>query len=210
MPKKSGSHKRKAEILEPRKRILIVCEGEKTEPNYFKKLCGKLRLQAVDVEIEGKECGAAPINVVEHAIKKAQIKNSNKVAYDEIWCVMDVEIPQHETLDKAIGKIVKKRKFNIALSNPCFEYWYILHFEKTSKNFIDTDELLGYLKKNHIQGYDKGSKDVFGLVYDKTDDAIENAKSVIREQQYDEDLRKANPSTRVHLLVESLIKMGSE
>ncbi len=51
-------------------RVLIVCEGEKTEPNYFKELRTHFRLNSVNIEIEDNTSGSAPINVVNHALKK--------------------------------------------------------------------------------------------------------------------------------------------
>src|SRR3954452_4619238 len=45
-------------------RILIVCEGGKTEPNYLRELKGSLGLTNADVEICGDECGSDPASVV--------------------------------------------------------------------------------------------------------------------------------------------------
>lgn len=48
---------------------------------------------------------------------------------DEIWCVFDVESPKsHPNLLNAIA-LAKKNGINLAISNPCFELWLILHFE---------------------------------------------------------------------------------
>jgi hypothetical protein len=54
----------------PRASILIVCEGEKTEPSYFKALRVALRLQTAEVEVCGKECRSDPLKVVEYAIQR--------------------------------------------------------------------------------------------------------------------------------------------
>jgi len=56
----------------PRKCVLIVCEGSKIEPAYFKGLCGKLRLHSAEARICGEECGNAPVSVVEFALQEAQ------------------------------------------------------------------------------------------------------------------------------------------
>ena len=65
---KSKQNKRKARDLSsldrrsrhqrPRKSILIVCEGQATEPNYFKSLRRELRLSSVEVQIEGEGVAA--------------------------------------------------------------------------------------------------------------------------------------------------------
>ncbi|GAJ11204.1 unnamed protein product, partial [marine sediment metagenome] len=84
----------------------------------------------VDVEIVGE--GAAPITVVNSAIKlreeRKQIasKSLTKAEYEVIYCVFDVEAPTpHESLANAVSK-AKDNKLEVILSNPCFEYWYIL------------------------------------------------------------------------------------
>ena len=54
--------------------VLIVCEGKKTEPYYFRELARssglstrQVQTEAADITIDGN-CGSAPKNVVEHGI----------------------------------------------------------------------------------------------------------------------------------------------
>ena len=71
-------HKRKAKAaktLERRKskrssyeKILIVCEGEKTEPYYFDDLIQYHKLNTANVEIDGS-CGSSPKSVYDHALR---------------------------------------------------------------------------------------------------------------------------------------------
>ena len=49
-------------------RILIVCEGSKTEPNYFREIRTAHRLHTANVEVQPSELGSAPIQVVEYAL----------------------------------------------------------------------------------------------------------------------------------------------
>ena len=60
------SDERVENVLEERKYYLIVCEGEKTEPNYFKAFQKHLppKIQTIKIVGEGKNT----INVVESAI----------------------------------------------------------------------------------------------------------------------------------------------
>ena len=48
-------------------RVLIVSEGSKTEPNYFKEIRAYFRLLTANVEVRPSEFGTAPIQVVEYA-----------------------------------------------------------------------------------------------------------------------------------------------
>ena len=43
--------------------VLIVCEGEKTEPYYFKELRDDLQLNTANIEITGDTGGSSPGNV---------------------------------------------------------------------------------------------------------------------------------------------------
>jgi len=212
--RKIDDYKRREAFKEPRKSILIVCEGEKTEPIYFKALKERLRLIMVDVEIVGE--GAAPITVVNSAIelreerKQIASKSLTKTAYEIIYCVIDVEAPQpHGSLTDAVIK-AKDNKLEIILSNPCFEYWYILHFRKTSAPFNTSQDAKSALRREH-HTYSESDTTIFNVVYPKTSDAIKHSKEVLQEQHNDaEDLSDCNPSTHVHKIVEYLQNMSQK
>lgn len=202
------SLKRK-EGTKERKSVLIVCEGKKTEPIYFNSLYKKLRLKLTDVKVVHK--GSAPISIVNHALglKKereivAKQSGSLKVEYEKIYCVMDVD--RHESLPRAINK-AHANKMEIVLSNPCFEYWYILHFTKTGRPFHNGKEVVRELKKYH-QEYEKNDESFFEVLHPKnTTKAIRHAKQILREQhQNSKDLTKCNPATHVYKIVEFLQK----
>jgi alcohol dehydrogenase class IV len=74
------------------KAFLIVTEGEKTEPNYFRALKKHLQLSNADVEVFHPPA-TDPISLTDEAIKlcnerarKAK-KDSWSVEYDEVWVV---------------------------------------------------------------------------------------------------------------------------
>ncbi len=200
-----NDYKRRKASREPHKSILIVCEGKKTEPIYFNALKKRLRLIMVDVEIVGE--GGAPITVVNRAIarreerKQIAKKSLTKTEYEVIYCVVDVDT--HETLDQAIDK-ARGNEICVILSNPCFEYWYILHFRKTSAPFNSSQDVKSALREEHPD-YNESDTTIFNVVYPKTSDAIKHSKEVLKEQHNDaEDLRDCNPSTHVHKIVEYL------
>jgi hypothetical protein len=200
---------RRKEGAKERKSVLIVCEGKKTEPIYFNLLQKKLRMKLTDVEVVHRN--PAPISVVNHAIKLkkeraivAGQKDSSKVEYEKVYCVMDVD--KHESLLRAIDK-AGANEMEVVLSNPCFEYWYILHFIKTGKSFHDGGEVVSELKK-YYNAYTKSDEAIFGIIYPQTAKAIRCAKQVLREQhQNSKDLTKCNPATHVYKVVEFLRKM---
>lgn len=206
------SYRRREPQIEPRESLLLVCEGEKTEPNYFRFLRERLRLASVEVEID-RESGGAPISVVDRAIELRERRERNassstvQAEYDMVYCIMDVEAPlPHPSLDQAIDK-AKGNGLVVILSNPCFEYWYLLHFEKTATLMNSNDQLIRALK-DHVQSYTKGGSEIHELVFPKTDDAIRHATQIIREKMYGQNLKNCNPSTHVHRVVKKLKRLS--
>lgn len=163
----------------------------------------------VNVEVVGT--GAAPITVVGHAVELKKEKqriakrSTTEVEYDIIYCVIDVEAPTpHQSLSRAVNK-ARGNGLEVILSNPCFEYWYILHFKKTSAMFNRSRDVKSALRRRHHPAYSESDTTIFDVVYPKTSDAIKHSKEVLREQHNDaEDLRDCNPSTHVHKIVEYL------
>lgn len=65
-------------------RLLIVCEGRKTEPNYFTWLLKKWNLTTV--QAVAPIAGSAAISVVDYAVERKKLGD-----FDEVWCVFDRE-----------------------------------------------------------------------------------------------------------------------
>ncbi len=80
--RKNASLKRESARQKSYDVMLIVCEGSKTEPNYFSELREDLRLSSAYVDIVGDGVGSAPINVVEYGFEKY-------LDYDIVFCVFD-------------------------------------------------------------------------------------------------------------------------
>lgn len=201
-------HRRKAKRASY-DRVLIVCEGEKTEPNYFKEIRTHFRLKSVNIEIEDNTSGSAPISVVNNALKKYKKTKD----YDRVYCVFDKDT--HPTYDQALDKISRARlakghKIIAAQSVPCFEFWILLHFEYTTGSFSATGKasfctsVINKIKaKNYIPDYEKGAKDLSPILIPRLDCAISNAKKV-EQFHIDSYTETDNPSTKVHELVEYL------
>ncbi len=209
------SYSRSAGQRRPRQCVLIVCEGVKTEPLYFEALRVQLGLTMVEVEIEGE--GEVSITVVEHALanreqRKREVKKAKpmelwaKPPFDEVWCVFDVEgvTENKQSLHRAVDK-AKANNLNLAVSNPAFEYWYLLHFKSTTQPFADASEVKTALRKV-MPDYEK-NQNILPKIYDRTNEAISRAKEVARHAPPNDPF--PNPSTSVFKLVESLQAMSS-
>ena len=181
---------------------MIVCEGSETEPNYLIGLREHLRLNPANVIIQSCPCGSDPVSIVEYALNKHKCND-----YDRIYCVFDKE---HTNYKDALNKIESNFKNNMSIyaitSVPCFEYWFLLHFKKSTKPYQQTakksagDQLKSEIKK-YIKNYHEADKDIF----EKTKKHLETA--IARAKQIDESQIKAgtdNHSTKVYQLVKYL------
>jgi hypothetical protein len=201
--------RRKKSYKNARDIILIVCEGKATEPNYFKSLRSQLRLSTIEVEIRGEECGSAPINVIDYALelRHAAARDKTRLPFDTVWCILDVEQPEkHKSIDDAYIK-GRDNGLTVVLSNPCFEFWYLLHFVKSCAGFNKNSDVIRSLKQ-YIKNYTKNQKTTFSIVYPLTKSAINNSIAVISEKQWGLKLINCNPSTHMHIIVDYLLRVA--
>ena len=96
--RKNKTHiKRFQRNLTPKKVILIVCEGEKTEKNYFNRLKNFLNMSNVNVSIVPSPHSLPPL-----VVKYAKQKTNEMNEYDEIYCVFDRDT--HTDFDDVLQK----------------------------------------------------------------------------------------------------------
>ena len=94
----------------------------------------------------------------------------------------------------------RKNDVNLAISNPCFEYWLLLHFEPCVAPLTSYADVRHRLTR-HVPGYDK-CRLRFGDFAPGVDDAVQRARSRC-EAVGSEHAR--NPSTGVWALVQQVI-----
>lgn len=189
-----GYSKRKVNTREIRQRFLIVCEGEKTEPSYFKRF--RVPKNVVIVDVQG--LGENPSRLVSSAEELASQED-----YDQVWCVFDRDDWSPQDFNRAIAK-AKKLKYGVAYSNEAFELWYVLHFEFLNTGIPRKD----YCKKlTTLMGkkYEKNSPTIYDDLVEHQSVAIKNAARLL-SQYSPANPGKDNPSTTVHLLVQALTK----
>lgn len=150
----------------PYDRMLIVCEGAKTEVNYFLAMRREHRIPSADIEIVHSEYGTEPIQIVEYA--EARFKETK--AFDRVYAVFDRDdhLTYHNALMKAEaldGKLKndddKKVPFKAVPSVPNFEFWILLHFRDVLA-FMPRQEVYQVLHQpGHYPTYAKNSLTVY-------------------------------------------------
>ncbi|RZS94079.1 RloB family protein [Cuneatibacter caecimuris] len=221
MPKKAGTEewrkKRRQEYLEMKMyRYYIFCEGQETEPKYFrgfKKLIEKNPIYRDMVLIEIEPCQAETMRVLgmaEDYVKK------NKIKKGQIWCVYDKDSfpPKHfnGVVERAesLNKENLELQYHTAWSNECIEFWFLLHFAYyTANNHRSeyTTFLNNKFKELGIGKYQKNMDDIFNILMEKGSPklAIRYAKHIIKNGQGKKPAEIA-PGTKVYELVEELVK----
>lgn len=207
MARKPKSSKRKKAEKEPYDKVLIVCEGEKTEPHYFQEIQSHYQISSLNIVIDGNS-GSNPSSVVNHAKALAKKEEKRGSPFDKVYCVIDRD--NHPCYDSALAQIKAQKGdvFQSAHSVPSFEFWLLLHFEYTTRGYVSQKgssvgaQVLSDLKKQEgMSKYDKGEKGTFKLLFDRLETAKTNAaRGLVAAERNDTD----NPSTHVHLLVDYL------
>jgi len=193
-------------------KVLIVCEGKKTEPNYFKGLRDCYRLNSANIDIT-HDRGSAPKNVLKKAEQRYREEKDKGIPFDRVYCVFDKDT--HTSYQDTLQTIEQKRTKNTFFaitSVPSFEFWLLLHFEYTASPVLGItgrksagDQVLAKLKQ-YIPDYQKAEKGHFIALKDQLPFAIANARRVCQTAEKNET---DNPSTQVHVLVEYLQSLAT-
>lgn len=109
-----------------RKLCIIATEGAKTELQYFTLF--KTANAVISIKcLKGKHA-SAPRQVLERMkkhLQAAQLRSS-----DEAWLVIDKDAWSDEDISELHRWSTTDERFGLAVSNPQFEYWLLLHFEE--------------------------------------------------------------------------------
>lgn len=176
-----------------RKMFVVATEGKKTEPEYFEMIDGTESVVKVKC-LRGH--GNTPQQVL--AKMKKFLKSEGLREGDEAWLVVDRDQWNPSDLDKLYQWSRTAGKYGLAVSNPCFEYWLLLHFESGSR--IGAAECTRRLKR-HLTDYDKGIDP--RKLGPRIHVAIERAKAI--DSPPCADWPHCEGSTTVYRLVERIL-----
>jgi hypothetical protein len=194
----------------PKLRILAVSEGAKTEGLYLSLFVRELRAANVQIDVLGRECGSDPLTVVEFARERFLSDRG----YDLCYCVIDRD--NHPVarfnaalqMANALNSRFKNRAFISIVSDPCIEFWFLLHFVFCRAPFVRqgaksrADCAIAALKV-HLPRYSKNDREGLSGLIPLTDQAIENAKLAVVDALA---TGESNPSTNVHEMISRIIE----
>lgn len=204
-PRDSGSFRRTAGQKPPRSITLIVCEGE-TEQEYFAAARIQYGLTTAEIVLAENTKGAAPVSVV----ACAEAKCTERGGYDRIYCVFDRN--GHESFGRArermatlAGRKNKPLDIREAISIPCFEFWLLLHYEKTDAPFNHCADVIERLRKK-LPGYEKAEATIAKQLTPRLKEAVENAAWVENRAERN----GYNPYTSVHHVLQHFAQVADQ
>ena len=194
MSKRRRPFKRRAPFLSYRKLFLIATEGARTEPFYFDMFNSPQATIHVKLLPEKKHDTSPP-----QVLKRAEgfVKEKGLDKKDEVWLVMDRDQWTDEQLH-GVCLGCRTSGFNLAVSNPQFEYWLLLHFEDGGGVSGSRDCTQRLIK--HLPYFDKAHLEVQKVV-PGIPEAIHRAE--VKDTPPCEDWPRTNGST-VYRLVKRL------
>jgi hypothetical protein len=189
-----------------RRHLLAFVEGQRTEERYIVEWSRRFRHETL-VSIDPFR--GTPISLVTEAVKKQQDEKRNERrgrgrSYDEIWCVFDVD--EHPDLPRAFD-LARRHGIFVAVSNPCIELWFVLHFEdqtgwihrheaqKKSRELLECGKVL--------------NANALDALFDRHEDAVRRAKGLHWRHIGGDSPPGENPSSSVWRLIESIRSANS-
>ena len=184
--------------------VRIVCEGAKTEPNYFRGILKLYDWKGAQV-VKAKD--NSPVGIVRKAKEEYQKAVRAKIPREQIhvWAVFDRD--NHANLKQALQEATAGH-IRVAFSSVCFEYFILLHYERCTRPFENCEAVIDYLKEKYDANYHKRD-DHFGSLKDLFQTAIDNnhwllTKHLAFEETTGTAVADRNPYTDVYHLLKFL------
>ena len=201
------SNDRVRKVRKQKSKILIAAEGKnKTEKTYFSNFeDGKKSYNITYARGNNTD----PLKLVKMLIKEIDELKLDLQDDDVAYCIFDTDVDSNKNkiIEEAI-QLARKNNIKIITSSPCFELWFLLHYDYTTAN-MDSEEVIKRLKEYYPK-YEKNIN-IYPDIIKEIDLAIDRAKK-IEKYQIDNNRRigtvEANPNTEVYKIVEYLMKKG--
>jgi hypothetical protein len=201
--------------------ILVVTEGENTEPAYFEWVQKRFAAPTLELVAHGAGRGD-PTALVKEAlclceerrekVRNGQLSINQAGDFDEIWIVFDTDVLKPDKRDSGIA-LAQRHGIKIAYSEPCFEFWLSLHATYTTAQMAECKDVIPHLakplgwKKYSREGKRKTEVEAMmnPLVQKQIiQQAVKHAERVRQHHRDGGTPFPANPSTEVDLLIRSI------
>ncbi len=179
--------------------FVIGCGGH-TEAIYFGKLVGDdhalVRVKPLPPEADNLSTPRQTLDRIHKFWRDYDLEEG-----DQVWAVLDVDqffnsFNREDTL--ATIQEARSLRYQVAISNPCFEVWMLMHTNEVLESWPSCDELVAHLRKKWGR-YGKKKLDM-NFLRPLIRDAIQRSGRSANAVQ----TPPPNPGTQVHFLLEAL------
>ena len=202
MPRKKRPLNRDGGVLRDASLIVIASEDTYAVKQYF----AQFRMRRVQVIVAHTEdCRSSPEHVMERlqTFKNEYATEDN----DQFWLCIDTD---HWSGDSHISNLIRvlsecnKAGFKVAISNPCFELWILLHFADHRDGQCLCKDITDRLE-NVLGSYNKQCCAKIQLTHEMVLQAMVRARALNGV----EDGLPTNPSTDVYKILDEIINSGN-
>ena len=203
-----AAKKRKVATRDRIVRFLIVCEGERTEPNYFRELVKDRYSEVRAEEIVGEGRSTCALVKKTEEIRN-RLERQRQLTFDRVWVVFDKD--DFNDFNEAIA-LADRKGYNAAWSNEAFELWYLLHYiylDAAISRADDIRKLEDEIRK--ISGYEsfryqKNDPGIYKLLLETGNEALAKKRAARLREFFQEtmDYKNHKPCTNVDVLVDEL------
>ena len=200
-------------VVRKRKRstVFIVAEGHnRTEKNYFRGFVAKHKNLTFKIV---HDSSTDPERMAQSLADFMDEMDYSAEDGDMAFCLIDHDCNQtkDEQIQKAL-EIARKRGFDVIVSNPCFEVWFICHYTSTPRNYSSSKEVLKELEE-YLPDYEKSDTDIYDRTEPNLQSAINNAKHLVQrcqEQGHSQFRFDFSPCTDMYLAIEKMLEASSK
>jgi hypothetical protein len=182
--------------------LRVYAEGEKTENGYLTELWRRNRDRVVLSIAEHH--GSAPLTLVKIAVseRKRDLRTAKRQgsAFDEYWCVFDID--EHKNIPQALD-MAAANGIKVALSSPCLELWFLIHFENRTA-YLDHHEAQ-LISERHLSCRKVLTPTALHALSARYGQAVEHAKLLDAKHVGDNSPTPWNPSTNIWELTETIL-----
>ena len=180
-----------------RRVVRVLTEGDISEPQYLRAMVDQRR-----VVLDSRDSGYVPKSLVSLAreLVRRQRKRERDDRFDEIWCMFDRD--EHPGVRSAIQE-ARDLGVGVALSDPCFELWLVLHVEERTAH-VNRREIQRRCRELGLIEGKRVPEDALGKLKSDYPKARARAQRLDQMHERDGSPELSNPSTTVWRLVDRL------
>ena len=195
MPRKRRPLNRDSGVVRDASLIVIASEDRYAVKQYF----DRFRPRRVQFSVLPTEDNRSAPNHVMRRLDDYLIEYSREDG-DTFWICIDVDRWQPESLSAVLRKCMDNG-YGVAISNPCFELWLLLHHTSVAPGSCQSTNAVTELMKQVLGGYGKQCCTTMQLTSQMVTEAIERAHL----GDTNDDMVPPAPTTRVYKILEAMV-----